>query len=398
MQFTSFLGLRNDVSWERQDPIALGKDDNPKHYLDSAINIVLDNTGRPSRRDGLVEVIAGSSHSIWSDGTVCFFAQGATLYRLLPDDSTETIRTDLSGEPLSYHEVAGTVYYSDGTIAGMYSESLGSQDWGVREPTPLDVTVISGELPAGTYSYTATYTDRTGREGGAVAFGTMLLTEQGGLQFALPELDDETAITIYVTPTNGDTYYELTTVTGGSAALYVDQNSLILPLYTAHKMKPRAGGIVSNYRGHMLIASGAWIFYSDPYHHHLFDNLNYLPFDSEVTIVAPVADGIFVATRNKTYFLAGSSPKDFILRTVAKHGAIKGTLTYVESSDIGGLEKIPSHPMAIWSSEAGICAGGNEGLFINLTESRYKFDEVNDRGASVLMNMGDSKQFITSIL
>jgi len=388
MEFANFKGLRNNVSWERQE---MGD-------LSAADNVYLDDTGRVARRDGVTELVAGAAHSIWAEDDICLYVQGTTLYRFLPDDTSETIRTDMSGEPVAYHKSAGTVYYSDGIVSGAYSEFHGSMSWGVQEPDTLSTSIVAGNLPAGRYGYTATHSDALGRESGAVGFGMVELTEQGGIEFALPEWADPLAINIYVTHADGDTYYLLTTLESGTAAVHNSQKNLYLPLNTAFKSQPPEGSIVSSYRGHLLIADGSWVFYSEPYAYHLFDKRSYLPFEDEVAIVAPVADGIFVATREKTYFLAGTSPKELQLRTVAEHGAIKGSLTYCESTDIGGLERVPSQPLAIWSSEAGICAGGNEGLFINLTESRYKFDEVNDRGASVLLDMGGSKQFITSIL
>lgn len=398
MRFAKFGGLSNLVSWERQNPVVRSKGDEPIHNLDSANNVYLDDSGQVARRDGTVEVIAGAAHSLWSNGEICLYAQGSTLKRLLPDNTSETIRTDLSGDPVSYFFDGYNIYYSDGTITGQYSELHGILNWGVREPNLLSAAVIAGNLPAGRYGYTATFTDDIGREGGTTRFGSIVLTEQGGIRFTLPEWLEQSTISVYVTTTDGDVLYLLATKSSGSTADYTSGDRLFLALDTAHKSQPPAGNIVSSYRGHALVANDVWLFYSEPYAYHLFDRRSYLPFDSEVRIIAPVQDGIYVATREKTYFLGGDTPSKLTLITVADHGAIKGSLVYVESSDIGGLEKLPSQPVAIWSSSAGICAGANEGLFINLTESRYKFDEVADRGASVVLQMGGSNQFITSII
>jgi len=65
-----FTGLRNDVSHER---FKAGD-------MEEATNVYLDDSGRVSRRDGLTQVVAGSSHSLWSNGGLCLFGQGQAPY------------------------------------------------------------------------------------------------------------------------------------------------------------------------------------------------------------------------------------------------------------------------------------------------------------------------------
>jgi len=397
MRFAKFAGLNNVLSWERQTALVRSKGDEPAHFLETATNVYLDDSGRIARRDGVTELVAGAAHSLWSDGDICLYAQGGSLKRLWDDDTSTTLRTDLSGDPVSYRMIGETVYYSDNTITGMYDPHQVVEGWGVGEPPLLTTSVISGNLPTGRYGYVATFRDQMGREGGAVNFGMIELSEIGGIRFDSPDLGDNMSALVYVTPANGDVYYLLSELSLDGHANYVEQEYLILSLNNAHKGQPPAGHIVSHYRGHMLVAQGPWVFYSDPYQYHLFGHNNYMPFEGRVTLVAPVSNGIFVATKNKTVFLSGESPTKMAVVHKANHGAIEGTLTFIESSDIGGLDKVPSQTVAIWASAAGICIGGNDGLFINLTESRYKFDEVSDRGASVLLQMGDSNQLITSI-
>jgi hypothetical protein len=100
MEFTAFKGLRNNVSWERQEA----------GDLETATNVYLDDTGRLARRNGTTQVVAGATHSLFADGGVCLFAQGTSLKRLWTDNTTTVLRTDLSGEPVSYWDIGGIVY------------------------------------------------------------------------------------------------------------------------------------------------------------------------------------------------------------------------------------------------------------------------------------------------
>lgn len=399
MKFSKFLGMNNIVSWERQSPVG-AKGEEPAHYLDSSSNVYLDDSGRIALRDGYTTVVAGAAHSLWADGDIGLYANGGGLRRLWSDYTSTLLRSDLSGAPVSYQEAGGLIYYSDGIITGIYSQDSTVMDWGVSEPQILAPTITSGNLPAGRYGYVATIHDQLGREGGAINFSTIELSEGGGLRFDITNemIGDNLQLSIYATPANGDVYYLIGSTFQAGALNYLDEELLVLPLDTAHLGRPPAGHIVAHYRGRMLVANDQWLFYSEPYRYHLFKADGYLPVGERATIVAPVEDGIWVATQSKTYFLGGDDPEKFVLRTVAHHGAIEGTLLYTEAENIGGLDKVPSQPMAIWSTPEGIVAGGNGGLFVNLTESHYKFDEVSDRGASVITKMGGSNQFITTIL
>lgn len=381
-----FTGLRNDVSHER---FRAGD-------MEEATNVYLDDSGRVSRRDGLTQVVAGSSHSLWSNGNLCLFGQGQALLRLLPDGGTESVNTGLSGQPLSYYQVMDSLYYSDSVVARKYANGLDSQ-WGMTPPGLVSVASTVGTLPAGRYGYTATFIDSDGLESGAVNFGVIELGANAGITFTAPDTD-YAYVAFYMTPTDGDMYYRVGFATSGNTLTVTELTGLINPLVGVNAGPAPAGQIVSHYRGHMLVANGQWLHYSYPYAYHLFDPLAYIPLEERITIVAPVKDGVFIATTEQTYFVSGSNPGDFMLnRKVANYGAIEGSLVRAHTNDFPWLEGIEEQDLAIWASSEGICVAGNSGLFINVTNSRYMFGAVTTKGASIITQMGATKQLITSI-
>jgi len=380
-----FLGLKNTVSSERLAP----------GDLEAAVNIYLDDTGRAARRDGLTEVLAGASHSLWSDKDVCLFAQGSSLKRLLYDGSAVTVRSDMGGGRVSYHRIGDSVFYSDGVVTGEYT--LGeNHEWGLLPPEMPGIGITSGNLPAGRYGYTATVSRGDGLESGAKAVGVVELSSTGGITFDAPSTDYP-YVSFYMTPTNGDVYYFAGMVAAGDSLTVTEVGSLGRQLAGISCGPPPAGHIVSSYRGRALVANNEWVHYSEPFMYHLFKVFGYFPAGGRVTIIAPVNDGIFVATQNKTLFLHGATPEEFVVKEVADYGAIEGSLVTVTSTEFPWLNDVAPQTVAIWSSPEGICLAGDGGLFINMTKSRYRFDAVSKNGASSIMQMGSAMQLITSI-
>jgi len=60
----------------------------------------------------------GGIHSLWSNGDICLFVQGADLKRLNPDYTATTILPVMGSGRMVYVDVAGTVYLTNGTIIG----------------------------------------------------------------------------------------------------------------------------------------------------------------------------------------------------------------------------------------------------------------------------------------
>jgi len=386
MVIDKFLGLNNTVSSERMSP----------GDLEEAINVYLDDTGRLARRSGVTQVSAVATHSLWSSGNICLFVQGTDLKRMYIDGSITTLRSDMSGNRVSYQMLLGTVYYSDGVVTGEYSDGFNRTKWGVSSPGLVGASITSGALPAGRYGYVGVAVRDDGIRSGAIDFGTIELSSDGGITFTAPNID-EAAVAFYMTSTDGDVFYASGSCIPGSSVNITNVNVLGEPLESINLMEPPAGQIVSFFRGRMLVAAGEWLYYSMPYGIHLFDPLGYHGMGDRITIVAPMKNGVFVATTKKTYFLLGTSPEEFTLQEIADYGAIEGTLSTIASTDLPWLRNVASQTLAVWASSAGICLAGDEGLFINMTENRYRFDVVLAKGATTIITMDRTKQLITAI-
>lgn len=115
-----FEGLKNAVTRERLKP----------EELEHAFNIDLDNSGQVRRRDGYVERARGEFHSLYTaPSRNTYVVRGGWLGRVLTD--FDFIPLTLGGEkPLSYVEIAGTLYFSSEAVSGKITPDFAVEPWG----------------------------------------------------------------------------------------------------------------------------------------------------------------------------------------------------------------------------------------------------------------------------
>ena len=371
----AFTGLRNDVSAERFAPGDLAIAD----------NVDLDASGRLARRGGYSLALAGAAHSLYGLGDHALVmrtdplrpARGA-LYTLTPDLDLTLLQDDLSPERMAYVTPPGARTYASNHHETMVIEAGRTRSWGLVIPAGLgNAAATSGSLAAGYYQWTLTYLRDDGQESGAPLAVGLDLPAGGGLAFTdLPVSSDPGVIakSLYLTPANGDQLYFALTLPNAttSATLMNDDLDLQVPLDCQLLSPAPAGHLLAYYRGHLLIAADNLIYYSQPHDYERFNLLDYHLLDSRVTLLAPVDDGIYVATQTRTYFMTGETPSAFRLdKQVASLGAVEGSYVAADPELVGDGQT--PGVAALWlASNGGLCLGRNQGQFQNLTGARYR--------------------------
>jgi len=124
--FAGSVGLNTVV-----DPTRISFDpDTGISDLGVAVNITLDQTGYISRRPGYTQVESSNAHSLFCDKHDCLFISGDSLYRLLPNYSTELLRSGLNqGRRMAYTQVNADIYYTNEVDLGIIRESGVSEAW-----------------------------------------------------------------------------------------------------------------------------------------------------------------------------------------------------------------------------------------------------------------------------
>lgn len=115
----SFAGIKNTVSRER---LQLGE-------LAAAVNVDIDDAGQLRRRRGYTQQHTAEHHSLQTVGTTTYVVRSGTLGILRPDLSFQGL-VDVGPHPVSYTEVAGTIYYSSSAVSGKLLEGADPQPWG----------------------------------------------------------------------------------------------------------------------------------------------------------------------------------------------------------------------------------------------------------------------------
>lgn len=89
-------------------------------FLAECLDADIDNELMIHRRKGYEEAayLGAGIHSLWSNGKICLFVEGADLKKLNPDYSATTILAGAGPGRMVYVDVAGRVYLTNGRIIG----------------------------------------------------------------------------------------------------------------------------------------------------------------------------------------------------------------------------------------------------------------------------------------
>lgn len=135
----------------------------------------------------------------------------------------------------------------------------------------------------------------------------------------------------------------------------------------------------------------------DVYHQHT----GFIQFDTTIRMVAPVGQNLFVSDSRYTWFLTKMQPQldipspMFQLKKVASYPAIAGNPFAV----VEGIKTEMGYyaDAAMWISENGVCIGGSDGMFENLTDKKYKMPSVMRSACVDNVTVGDLNLFISVI-
>jgi hypothetical protein len=260
----------------------------------------------------------------------------------------------------------------------------------------LPLTAIKGQLMVGKYQVALTFVRDDGQESGSDRPELINLSDEGGIDISLPGTTDSTVkyINIYISHADGETLYLAHTVDIGTASLQYQHTAeeLVYPLKTKLLLPPPPGHFVEYFNGRIYIADKNILWYSEPYSYELCRyETNFMPFESNITLLGAVDDGIFLATQEETMFMAGDGPP-FKRSFKAEYGAIPGTMAKCNASYFGKGKA--EGDAVFWESTRGKCVGLKEGGFKNLTEGNYLY-APGKRGAGIIKQTSGMNQYLS---
>jgi hypothetical protein len=136
------------------------------------------------------------------------------------------------------------------------------------------------------------------------------------------------------------------------------------------------GTITTAYHGRVLVAQGKVLWASAPFDYRRCDTrFDYKMFSSNITLVQPVDDGIYVGTETELAFLAGSTWDELAYRQVVIGRTVLGSGVTVEAEYLRPREGGNYRGTAMIAiSDGGIVFGYNGGSIWRITESVYRTD------------------------
>lgn len=352
------LGIDNTT----READALRSESGQRLTLREAENIDLSDSGRPARRDGYEQVVAGTQmHSAWSDDYLDhgYVVDGDTLYVVREDASTEAIHTGLAlGMPLSYHRINDAVAWCNGVQSGLITRTLDVIPWACATPASQpDLSATDGGLDRGTYQVAVTFIDAQGRESGAQRAAMIELSTGGGIALAgLPQPPAGGRVRIYCTTGNDGVLRAALTVGEGIHATTIAHRPTGRPLETQHLRVLLPGHLVAFGNGRQYVARGNEVMFSPTLRYGLGDPRKHrVRFNGRITMMAFVGDGtdgagLYVADGKRTYFLAGPDPMGWSQRIVQACGAVPGAfgLYSGEALRVGVKQPVP-----VWLTQNG---------------------------------------------
>lgn len=397
--FYAFGGIRTTLEPER-----LGRAVRQQGGIDqrtdlvAATNIDLDDSGRASRRAGQTLVAAGAAHSLFADGAQCLYVQDGALKRLNPDYSSIELAAGLSGAPLRYVSVNGSIYWSDGAATGVVGAD-GARSWGLAPPPAPAAQRVAGNLAAGSYQYALTWLAEDGQESGAGLATRVELADGAGLAFSWPAPADPriARAVLYLSEPNGEVLYQARLANAGAGSATVLAGAPALPLATQWLDAPPPGQDLSYHRGRIWIAAGAHLFATAALGYEYCDLRDYLALDgSPIRFVSGLEHGLFVGTERAVYFLKGDALDDIALTSVVDGAAVAGSNVVVDGFAATGKPQLAGQQCLLFACALGVCLGQPDGSVVNLTYDRYR-SNMGRTGCAVLRTAPALTQYLLAM-
>lgn len=163
-----------------------------------------------------------------------------------------------------------------------------------------------------------------------------------------------------------------------------------------------AGDFLSFLSPRVLVARNNVLYISDAVNRDIYHtHMGFLQFDSDIRMIAPVGNSMFVSDSYNTWFLRKmQSQLDlptpmFKMEKIASYPSIQGNPVKAVDGIKTGLAIY--NDAAMWTSTKGVCIGNSEGVFENITEDRYDMPASTQMAYCTHRKVNDLNLFITAI-
>lgn len=371
----------------------------PDGTLRDAVNVDINDAGKVRRRDGRTQVYSGTNvRGLWRGAGRTLFAEGAELKQLNPDYTASTLAVGLATfvSP-SFIEVNGVTYWSDGVNTNGTIRPDGTVSlWGIPPgPKPNCVPLAGGGLPGGTYRITTTYELDTGEEGGNdESFGAVV--QDGGSLLvtgisAIAPHQHITRFNVYVTLQNGEVFYHYGSYPIGVTSITITPSSTLSTVMGSWGSYPYpACSHLEYHKGRIFGAVKNIVYFTSAMNYRQSSLASeFYVFESDVTMIKAVPDGLYIADSEATYWLSGGDkdePGKYAKQQVLPYPVTPGTAI-----------NIPNSTDVAWFSTRGWCVGSAGGKAENRMEGNVVPSQRYEVGAAMFRENDSLRQLVSAV-
>lgn len=392
VEITEFAGLNNTLPPERT----------PSKYLKEAINIDIDKSGGIHKRPGYQLKIPGNFHSVWGEGNNFLGVKDNNLVRIRSDYTTEILAPYPHNERISYASIdsSSDVFFVSQDLQGHIIDNM-VYPIGYQAPQSPILTEItgSGNLTKGIYQVALTYVASNGIESGARLATQISINSGSRINVTNIKASTEVgikAIRIYCSTPNGETLYLVGEMQNLSNDFIIGdvRNEGIVPLKSFNMYPAPKGDIIRYYRGRLFIADGNILWYSSPHSFNWWNlQSDFFSFESEITEVMPVKNGIWIGTEHGLKYLAGKIPEQMELHDQEPVSVVRNTGQKISGAYIF-IDNTPIGYKWLVTTDKGVFVCFNDGIALNTTEQNVVFPKA-EQGVSTFIQQDGINRYLT---
>lgn len=288
----------------------------PEGYVRDMVNFIPAGNGL-SLRPGYEKALAGTNVTgavpFGDDLLVC---DDNVVYRLTPSGGATQVGSVADGTPFVGDTMDGVAYIVAGNTTLLFDGQT-LRPWGVPEVTAPPA--IPGTDPSGPRRLAFTYVDPYGVEGGCVR------SYPAGSGLMTPVAPAGYTVNVYATEKDGSVFYLQGTASGNSSFPLTTTNPAGRPLVTMDMRRPPAGSKVVCHGGMVFIASGRYVFHTEPMRPTLVNPVaGSFQFGEKVGDIVAGLGGVYILS-DKCRVLTGAGTDELRQAGVFNYGAVPGS-------------------------------------------------------------------------
>jgi hypothetical protein len=293
---------------------------------------------------------------------------------------------------VSYLDLNGMVYYSNGLVSGVINTIGVNRAWGLPAPVTqpnLAAGGPGGYLAAGRYQVAVTFLTADGEESGTGLAAEIEIGDGGSIILSdfPPTPAGAAARRVYCSHVHGEGLYRVADIatTVSTYQIVKVSNVATALLRTQFCNVPPAGRLLEYHNGRIYIASGNVLWMTEALRYGcVHPGRGFMLFPKPITVLRAVSDGLFVCS-DVTYFVSGVDTPQFKQREVLPYGGVYDT----------GIS-LPNYDAVAWWSHEGLVFGARSAEILNVMQDRVAVSKYGS-GTMQVRELNGLRQIVANL-